>query len=87
MPASDDSSPPSNFATTVLPQTGDRPGSGSIESFMAGVASRKWRGLESITKSYAKSMIYATSANRRCIIRVSEQRGGVAQCLLPGGYC
>ena len=36
---------------------------------MAGVASRKWRGLESTTKSYAKSMIYATSANRRCIIR------------------
>ena len=33
MPASDDSSPPSNFATTVLPQTGDRPGSGSIPRF------------------------------------------------------
>ena len=29
MPASDDSSPPSNLATTVLSPTGDRPGSGS----------------------------------------------------------
>jgi hypothetical protein len=36
---------------------------------MAGMASRKWRGLESTTKSYAKSVICATSANLRCIIR------------------
>ncbi len=37
-PPSDDSRPPSNLATTVLPETGDRPGSGSIGSLMAGVA-------------------------------------------------
>ena len=36
---------------------------------MVGVASRKRRGLESITKSYAESVICATSANLRCIIQ------------------
>src|SRR5208282_3806268 len=80
MPASDDSSPPSNLAITVLPPTGDRPGSGSIESVMAGMASRKWRGLESTTKSYAKSVICATSANLRCIIRAS--RDGIPEPLI-----
>ena len=30
--------PPSNLTTTFLPATGDRPGSGSVGSFMAGVA-------------------------------------------------
>src|SRR4051812_30641460 len=50
-PPSDDNSPPSNLATTALPAMGDRPGSGSIGSFMAGVASRKRRGLTSTTKS------------------------------------
>src|SRR4051794_21179573 len=40
-PPVDDNSPPSNLATTDLPDTGDRPSSGSIGSFMAGVASRK----------------------------------------------
>ena len=49
----------------VLPETGDRPGSGRIGSSMAGVASRKWRGLASTTKSYAKSAACATSANLR----------------------
>ena len=38
-----------------LPPTGDRPGSGSIESIMAGVLRRTWRGLASTTKSYAVS--------------------------------
>jgi hypothetical protein len=37
MPPSDDSRPPSNLAVIVLPETGDRLGSGSIESIMAGV--------------------------------------------------
>jgi hypothetical protein len=36
---------------------------------MVGVASRKRRGLESIIKSYAESVICATSANLRCIIQ------------------
>jgi hypothetical protein len=40
---------------------------------MAGMASRKWRGLESTTKSYAKSVICAISANLRCIIRAVQQ--------------
>ena len=57
--------PPSNLATTDLPATGDRPGSVGIRSDMAGVASREWRGLESKTKSYAKSVICATSAYLR----------------------
>src|SRR3954447_20653352 len=48
-PPSDDNSPPSNLATTVLPATDDRPGSGSIGSFMAGGASWEWRGLASAT--------------------------------------
>src|SRR4051812_43853386 len=39
-PPLDDNSPPSNLATTDLPDTGDRPGSGSIGSFMAGGGSR-----------------------------------------------
>ena len=39
---------------------------------MAGVAFLKWRGLESTTKSYAKSVICATSASLRCIMRVSS---------------
>ena len=43
IPPSDDSRPPSNLATIVLPETGDRPGSGSIGSFMAGVVFLKWR--------------------------------------------
>ena len=50
-PPLDDNSPPSNLATTDLPDTGDRPGSGCIGSFMAGVASRKRRGLSSTNKS------------------------------------
>src|SRR4051794_12610076 len=49
-PPLDDNSPPSNLATTDLPDTGDRPGSGSIGSFMAGGASWKWRGLASAPK-------------------------------------
>ena len=80
MPASDDSRPPSNLATTVLPPTGDRPGSDNIELVMAGMASRKWRGLELITKSYAKSVICAISANLRCIIRVSFYDLMLDQC-------
>jgi hypothetical protein len=39
---------------------------------MADVASLKWRGLDSITKSYAKSAIYATFASLRCINRASR---------------
>ena len=35
--------PPSNLATIVLPETGDRLGSGNIGSFMAGRAFLKWR--------------------------------------------
>ena len=43
-PPFDDSMPPSKRAITDLPRTGDRPGSGSVGSLMAGVVSRKWRG-------------------------------------------
>ncbi len=72
-PPSDESRPPSNLVTIVLPETGDdKPCSGSIESIMAGGASRKRRGLESTTKSYAKSVSCATSANLCCIMRVKS---------------
>lgn len=42
-PASEESSPPSNRATTVLPDTGDRPGSGIIGSAVTGTASGNGR--------------------------------------------
>ena len=58
-------------ATTDLPATGDKPGSG-IKSSMPDVASLKWRGLELVTKSYATSASCATSASLRCIIRASQ---------------
>jgi len=38
IPPSDDRRPPSNLTTTFLPETGERPGSGSIGSLIAGVA-------------------------------------------------
>jgi len=40
-PPFDDSNPPSNLTSTRLPPTGDRPGSGSVASFMAGAARLK----------------------------------------------
>src|SRR4051812_49484412 len=49
-PPLDDNSPPSNLATTDLPDTGDRPGSGSIGSFMAGGGSREKGGMDFLTK-------------------------------------
>ena len=58
------------------------------------MASLKWRGLESIAKSYAKSAICATSASLRCIIRANTSsqlnvRTGLpapscSRCLRPG---
>src|SRR3979411_2955466 len=59
-PPSDDNKPPSNVATTDLPETGDRPGNGSVELIMADVVSQKWCGFESITESYAPSKACAT---------------------------
>jgi hypothetical protein len=41
---------------TDLPETGDRPGNGSIELIMTDVASQKWRRFESVIESYAASM-------------------------------
>ncbi len=46
--------PPSNLTTTDLPETDDKPGSGSIGSFMAGVAQLKSRESPSTTIFYAK---------------------------------
>ena len=40
-PPSDDKSPPSNSTSTRLPETGDRPGNGNIESLMEGAARLK----------------------------------------------
>ena len=56
-PPSDDSRPPSNLTTTGLPEADDRPGSGSIESFMADAARLKSRKSASTTKLYAKSTV------------------------------
>jgi hypothetical protein len=45
------------LTTTFLPATGDRPDSGSIGSFMAGVAFLKRRScFDSTQKSYAESV-------------------------------
>src|SRR5215210_8078618 len=79
-PPSDDNSPPSNLATTALPDTGDRPGSGSIGSFMAGVASRKWRRLASAPKSYASSAACATPANPHEFFRLGTPEEFGAAC-------
>src|ERR1700730_16475937 len=54
-PPPEDTKPPSNVATTDLPETGDRPGNGSVELIMADVVSQKCCGFESITESYAQS--------------------------------
>ena len=56
-PPSDDKSPPSNLTTTDLPETDDRPGNGSVGSFMAGMARLKSRKSASITKFYANSVV------------------------------
>src|SRR3981081_4530231 len=50
-PPSDDNKPPSNVATTDLPETGDRPGNGSVELIMADVGVEKWCGFEQTTES------------------------------------
>src|SRR4051794_41193501 len=54
-PPSDDNSPPSNLATTALPAMGDRPGSGSIGSFMAGVGPRETGGVTFTNKTLTRS--------------------------------
>ena len=48
---------------------------------MAGVASRKSRGLASTTKSYAKSAGYATPANLRCIMRANMAKRSASEGL------
>ena len=53
---------------------------------MAGMASRKWRGLELTTKSYAKSVICATSANLRCIIRVRVAMPARLTCCIAPNF-
>ena len=53
-PPSDDKSPPSNLTTTDLPETDDRPGNGSVGSFMAGMARLKSRKSASITRILRK---------------------------------
>src|SRR5438552_19119673 len=63
---------PSDYATTDLPEKGDRPGSGSIELIMADVVSQKRLGSASTTESYAKSPACATSANSRWWNRVQS---------------
>src|SRR3954464_5677282 len=51
----EDNSPPSNLATTALPDTGDRPGSGSIGSFMAGRGPRKRRARGATKQNLTRS--------------------------------
>src|SRR2546425_12266392 len=82
-PPSDDNKPPSNVATTDLPQTGDRPGNGSIELIMADVVSQKWCGFESITESYAPSKACATFGSLLQIIRGKVSWNVCHRVLLP----
>ena len=56
-PPSDDSRPPSNLTTTGLPEADDRPGSGSVGSFMANAARLKSRKSASTTEFYANSNV------------------------------
>jgi len=56
-PPSDDSGRASNLTTTGLPETDDRPGSGSKEKFMAGVARLELREPASTILFYVKSAI------------------------------
>jgi hypothetical protein len=53
----DVTSVPSNLTTTGLPEADDRPGSGSIELFMADAARLKSRESASTTRLYAKSTV------------------------------
>ena len=62
-PPFEDSIPPSKRATTDLLRTDDKPVSGSVGSFMAGVVSGTWRGSAQATKSYVISTVCSTSAN------------------------
>src|SRR6266550_1215247 len=87
-PPSDDNKPPSNVATTDFPETGDRPGNGSIELIMVNVVSQKWCGFESIAESYAPSKACATFGSLLQIImgKVSRNVGhrvNLAKTALP----
>src|SRR4051794_41324573 len=59
-PPLDDNSPPSNLATTVLPDTGDSPGSGSVGSFMAGVGPPEMGGFGVAPQNPTRSAAFAT---------------------------
>src|SRR5256886_14512769 len=82
-PPSDDNKPPSNVATTDLPQTGDRPGNGSIELIMADGVSQKWGGFESINESYAPSKACATFGTLLQIIKGEGSWNVGHRVLLP----
>src|SRR6266576_3152321 len=82
-PPSDDNKPPSNVATTDLPETGDRPGNGSVEWIMADVVSQKWCGFESITESYAPSKACATFGSLLQIIMGKVYWNVCHRVLLP----
>src|ERR1700704_2528449 len=82
-PPSDDNKPPSNVATTDLPETGDRPGNGSVELIMADVVSQKCCGFESITESYAPSKACATFGSLLQIIMGKVSWNVCHRVLLP----
>ncbi len=62
-PASEDSDPPSKRADTVLPFTGDRPGSGGVVCFMAGGVLPTCEFWRRQPKLYRKSEAWTTSAS------------------------
>src|SRR3954447_696026 len=78
-PPSDDNSPPSNGATTALPATGDRPGSGSIGSFMAGAAPRAWRRFASANQTSTGSTACATPASPQEFFGIASGARGTRQ--------
>jgi hypothetical protein len=53
------------LTSTRLPETEDRPGSGSRGAFMAGVVRQKSSEPASMKKLYTKSDIYATKTSLR----------------------
>ena len=56
-PSDEDDAAAVNLTTTGLPEADDRPGSGSIGSFMANTARLKSRTSASTTKFYANSTV------------------------------
>src|SRR3954453_203699 len=75
-PPFEDSIPPSKRATTDLLRTDDKPVSGSVGSFMAGVVSGTWRGSAQATKSYV--IVGVGLVQRKEVVEIVQVRIAIA---------